>query len=140
MHLRARRLQGRQDVRVRVAVPVVGADADHRHPRADGREEGWIGRARTVVRDGEHLGAQLLRPFGQQPALGLVLDVTRQEHPGAAVRHPQHQGGLVQLAARVAVGATGRRVQDLDGDVTEPDRRVGGRGEHADAAVGRRRQ
>ncbi len=121
MHPRAQRPQRRQDVGVRVPVPVVGADADQRHLGVHRHQERRIGRPRTVVGHGQHVGRQPVGPVDQQVGLGLALDVTREQHPGPAVGDPQHEGGLVALAAREAVRAAGWRMQDLDREVTEVD-------------------
>jgi hypothetical protein len=119
--LRAQRLEGCQRVGVGVPMPVVGADADQRHLGSHRREERRIGRARTVVGHGQHIGRQLLWPVGQQVGLGLELDVARQQHSGSAVDHAQHQGGLVELTAGEAVRTPGRGMQHLDRQVTEVD-------------------
>ena len=128
VHLRPQRFEGGQGVGVRVPVPVVGTDADQCHLGAHRCEERRVGRARTVVGDGQHVGGQLLRPIGQQVGLRPELDVAGEQHPGPTVDDPQHEGGLVQLAAGEPVRAAGRWMQDLDGQVAELHGRPLGRG------------
>lgn len=130
----AQRLQRRQGVGVGVPVLVVGADADQGHLGAHRRQERGLGRAGTVVGHGQHLGRQPLGPIGQQVGLRLASDVAREQHPGAAVEHPQHQRGLVALAAGEPVGPAGRGMQHLDGQVTEVDPRALDRGPHGHPA------
>jgi hypothetical protein len=108
-HLDAERLERRDDVRVRVTVPVVAPGADQPDPRSDGREERGIGGGRPVVGHGQHLDVEQVRPAElgrqrEQIGLGNTLHVARDEHAPVAPGGEHHDRAVVEFAPRPAVG------------------------------------
>gem|GEM_PF-2791262 len=118
-----------------MAVVVVGAGGDDRHRRPDRLEEPLgVGRP-TVVRHLEDVAAQPCR-IAQQQLLGGGLGIAGQQHAAAAVRHAQHQRGIVDPLDGKRVGRIGRRAQDLDGGATEREALPGAERHHRDPAPG----
>lgn len=113
-------LQGGDDVGVGVAVPVVGADAEQRDRRRDGRQEGRVGGGGAVVRDGQDLRPEAVTCPGAELRLALPFDVAGHQHASARPGDPQHRRGLVQLGARVAVRPSRWRMEHLDVEVADP--------------------
>lgn len=92
-----------------VAVVVVGADAHDRDAGADRVEEAVGVGVAAVVRDLEHLGAQLLGA-GEQPPLGPFLGVAGEQQPPRVAVHAQDQRALVGVVGQRAVaGGTQHR-------------------------------
>jgi hypothetical protein len=110
--------QHREDVRMRVPVPVVTPHADHRHLRSHGAEEGLLAGARAVVRDGERLGAELVG-LGEQVSLRRALHVPREQQSAALPRDPEHHRAVVELASRGPVRPSRRRREHLEVEVTD---------------------
>jgi hypothetical protein len=109
---------------VRVSVPVVDTGADQRDLRADRSEERRVGGRRAVVRDGEELHLEQLRPsqtLGQLEQVRLCgrLDVTGEERTSALPRGEDDEGAVVELAAGPAVGAPRRRREHLEVEVPD---------------------
>lgn len=117
-------------------VVVVRADAHHRDRRRDGRQERGVGRGRTVVRNDQQLGVQPVPHRAQQSALPGPFDVPAEQHPPTGVVKAQHEGALVDLPVRVAVGAPRRRVQHLDHQVPDHGDLPGRRRAHGHALLG----
>jgi hypothetical protein len=68
-----------------VAVVVVGADRDQRHPGAGGGEEVRVDVGAAVVRHLEHVGVQV-GAAGEDARLGPRAEVAGEQHPDAVDR------------------------------------------------------
>ena len=135
-HLDVQPVEVRQDVRVRMAVPVVGADPDHADLGTDRLQERRFGGGRTVVRDREQLRLQPRCVAGQQIPLSGGLHVTGGQDPLVAEVEAQDVGAVVELAALVPVRTPRGRMQHLHPQVADRDLVAGDRGPHGDVAVG----
>jgi hypothetical protein len=82
-----------------VAVRVVRADRDQRHPGAGRGEEVRVGVAAPVVRHLQHVGAQV-RAVGDDPRLGLSAEVAGEQDPQSLDGDPDDHGEVVGLRAR----------------------------------------
>jgi hypothetical protein len=87
--------------RRRVTVVVVQPDRDHRHPGVDGREEPLVGVRAAVMRNLEHVRADI-DSCGQHSLLRFDLGVTRQQDAHTAHRRPDDDRGVVRIRPRAA--------------------------------------
>jgi sugar phosphate isomerase/epimerase len=87
-----------QDVRMGVAVGVVGAHADEGDQRVRRCEEARGVRVAAVVRHLQHLGAEG-RPVPQHEGLGEHLGIPREQHTAVGVVDAQDEGDLVQIGS-----------------------------------------
>ena len=92
-------------------VGVVRPDRDERHPRAAGSEERRIGVPAAVVRNLQHIRAQV-GSGGEDPRLGLGAQVAGEEDPHTALHDPDDHRQVVRLRGRG--GPLRRRGQHLD--------------------------
>jgi hypothetical protein len=82
-----------------VAVGVVGPDGDQCHPGAAGREERRIGVPAPVVRNLQHVRAEV-GPGREYPCLGLRAQVAGEQDPHAALGDPDDHRQIVGLRSR----------------------------------------
>jgi hypothetical protein len=116
--LHAELVEDGQHVRVRVAVPVVTADADECDLRLGGRQERRIAGGAAVVWHRQQVDGQVDAAL-EQVRLRVTFHVAGEQRAATRVAHVQHGGALVAFAARVPVRASRRRAEHLDDEVTE---------------------
>lgn len=113
--------------RMGMSVPVLAPDAEDGHAGTDRPEEGRIRAARPMVRHGHRVRAETLAVHRQQACLTCALDVTGHQETACALPDTQHDRGIVRLPGGVPVGPPGRRVQDLDHQLTQGGHLAGAR-------------
>jgi hypothetical protein len=82
-----------------MSVGVVLPDRDQRDAGTAGREEGRIGVRASVVRDLQHVRAQV-DPGGEDPRLGPGAQVSGEQDPHAALGDPDDHRQVVRLGGR----------------------------------------
>jgi hypothetical protein len=117
-----------------VAVVVVGADRDQRHPGAGGGEEVRVDVGAAVVRHLEDVGAQV-DPAVEDPLLRLGTEVSGEQHPDPVHRHAGDDGQVVGRGVRG--GDLRRRGEHLQGRGPDPAGPPGDDGLPAGACGGR---